>query len=214
MEEVVDATGAGSRRDKTPSATFERDNKNEQPPSSAFSRSAGLGSVSVPANKVNRDSTHSVPRAFPSQAPAVGSPSPDLDSHSDTAVDNALHFEGTLSGQQPNLNHSSSCSKSDRMSGELGLENGTSVKVVSQLDGINACLPDSCSWHLSRRSSGAGSPLGQLHRTPRRTGRRRTQGRGGNMVMFRGRRLVCAVRGELEKAATSAKTDQSSMQVM
>ena len=200
MEEVVDATGAGGRKVRAvPSAATDKDKEYQQQPLSSFSRSAG--SVSLQVNKVNKNSIPK--RAMPTQ---TGLLSPDED---------VLQFGVTSSGQS---NHSS-CS--DRVSGQIGLESGIGVK--EQPDWGKVCPADSWSWHMPRASSGevfSGSLkgeselIGKFQKTPRRRRSQVANCKGGNMVMLRGRGLVRAVRGELEKAAGSAQASQASMQVI
>jgi hypothetical protein len=193
MEEVVDATGGGGRKVRataTPSAASNKNKEFQQQPSSPFSQSAG--SVSRRA------------LAFPSAT------LPSFD-------ENGLHSGVTSSGQP---NHSGRYSRSGRLSGRLGLENGIGVKEES--DRGKVCLADSCSCRLARPSSDTGSRspsgrselFGEFQKTPRRAGRRLTQCTGGNVAMLRRRGLVRAVRGELDRAASSAQADQASMQVM
>ena len=206
MEEVVDATGANTSSRKVkrvPSAASGKDKEYQQQPSPLFSQSAGSESPQV--NKVNKNGVHK--RALP--IPAVGLPSPDED---------VLNLWANSAGQS---NPSSSYSRSDHVSGQMGRENGIGVKEESDRGDVHPA--ESRGWHQALSSSGEGVDVSSMGRTGLNDEFQRTHGlqgkrgkkcKGGNMAMLSGRGLVRAVRGELGKAAAAAEAGKASTQVM
>jgi hypothetical protein len=205
MEEVVDATGAGVRR-RAPVSSTDQDNENQQQSLPTFSRLAS--NLSQQVNKVNKYNGHK--RALPFSSAGVLLPD-----------ENVRPFRATSSGLS-NRSTGSVCSRSDMMK---GLENGIDVKQES--DGGRDSLADVCGVNSTSPSIDAGVGGNQMaqseqidepqrnRRNLRRAGRLGTQNKGGSISMLRGRGLVRAVRGELEKAAAgSAQAAQASMQVL
>ena len=219
MEDVIDATGAGSRKGRaalpgtnseilqerqvqdSPSYLFEAGSVPFKP-KKFFSKAAGSVSFKpkkVPANKDCRPK-----QALPGlTGPAAGLLSTDTRISSCAAVNDIPHMGSTLSGQS---NYSSRCLRLDQVREQLGLGIGGSTESDWK-------MPYSCSCSCSSTSVGVsqmGQPelLGRCPRNPRRVLRRETQCRGGNMTMLRGRGLARAVLCKLEKAGVLAQARQ------
>ncbi len=212
MEEVVDATGAGGRKVRAVyAAASDKDKEYQQQALPLFSRTAASASKPLHQRENNKADQNTAPKRALSLPAGVPSPKED-----------ALHVGITTSGQS---NHSRSHSRPDQVGEQMGLESGGGVmpKEESEPASGMVCPADSCNWHLARSFSEGGvsdSPtgrselIGSFQKRPRRLGRRATQYKGGNMAMLRGRNLVRAVRGELDRAAGSAQAGQASMQVI
>jgi hypothetical protein len=215
MEEVVTATGAGSRKVSAlsagPSAATGHNNEYQQQPSMS---PRVPGSVTVEVHKFKRDSS---PKQS-SPLPTAGMPLPDQDSQYSTEVGVMPDVRTTLSKQS---NPTSSCSRSMQMNRQLVLENSISVEEYS--DGGRDSPADTSGSQFARFSSvtgvsssqkGGSELLGEFQRQPRLAGRRRTQCRRGSIARLRKQGLALVVCGELEKAAMAAQSSQAVMQVM